>query len=166
MAPTLDETTLAACEHQTTCSVHACKHPSLHINTFTCVFSHLFTLRRTSSVFHFLSTNSRVRSWTRSDPVWDQSTLGSIPSVTGLVLLASDWPEPPSAGAARGSQPAFVRRPIWGTLPLWPQRRRWTAPLAGCSTGSPGRPGSKGHCSVPETAPWTTGGGGEMKFNC
>lgn len=114
-------------------------------------------------IFAFLSTNSPARSWTRSDPVSAQSILGSSPSLTGPVLRASDWPQPPSAGAARGSQPAFGHQPIWGTRLLWPLRRRWTAPPVGYSTGSPGRPGSKGHCSVPETAPWTTGG--RERFN-
>lgn len=111
------------------------------------------------SSFSPLSTNSQVRSWTQSGPVLSQSTLCSIPYVTSLVPLASDWPWPPSAAAARESRAVSGCPPIWGTQLLWPQRKRrrqWTDPPTGCSTGSPGRPGSGGHCSAPETAPETT----------
>lgn len=97
------------------------------------------------------SSNSPVRSWTLCGPVSAQSTLGSTPSSTGPAQCVSDWPEPPSAGAARGSPPAA--RPIWAARLLWRTGR--SAPLHGCSTCSPGRPGSKGHCSFPETAPST-----------
>lgn len=93
-------------------------------------------------------SNSPVRSWTRCGPVSARSILGSTPSVAGPARLASDLPEPPSAGAARGCPP----RPTWGTRPPW-KRTGWTGPLGGCSTCSPGRPGSKGRCSFPETAP-------------
>lgn len=129
-------------------------HLSLQLKAFVCVFP--CDIRRMFPVS--LSTNSPVRSWTRFDPALTQSIPGSIPSVIGLVLLASDWPGLPSAGAARGCRVAFVLQPTWGSLLLWPRRRRWTAPLVGCSTGSPGHPGSKDHYSVPESVPWTAEG--------
>lgn len=121
-----------------------------------------FSTKDVASLYFPLLTNSPVHSLTRSGPASGQSILGSIPSVTYRVLLASGWSGPPSAGGTTGSPAASGGRPIWGTLLFWPPRRGWTAPPAGCSTGSPGRPESEGHCSGPKTAPQTTGGkGGE-----
>lgn len=143
----LDETTLAL-------RVYTILHIILHCRwtALLICFSLLCSKKDVISLFP-LCTNSPVHSWTRSDPAWVQSNPGSIPSVSGLVLLASGWPGRPSARAARGSQAVFVHQPIWGTLLPWPQTRRWTAPLVGCSTSSPGHPESKDHYSVPETAP-------------
>lgn len=140
--------------HVSTASLHHTtrESPSLQLDSFARGGFLDYVPRRMSSVFA-LSTNSPGRSWTRSDPASAQSSPGSIPSVTGLAPHASDWPGRPWAVAARGSPVAFAHRPIWGTRLLWPRRRRWTAHLVGCSTGSPGRPGSKDHYNVPETAP-------------
>ena len=71
------------------------------------------------------STNSPVRSATRSGPASDRSTPGSIPSVTCPVLLASDWPGNPLRGGARESHSGRpVGRPIWGSPRLGPQQQR------------------------------------------
>lgn len=97
-------------------------------------------------------SNSPVHSWTLCGPVSARSILGSTPSSTCPARRVSDWPEPPSAGAARGSPPAA--RPTWAARQLWRRTGR-SAPLQGCSACSPGRPGSRGHCSFPETVPPT-----------
>lgn len=144
----LDETTLALWVYAVLhVNILHCRWTTWHVR-----FSLLCSKKDVISLFP-LCTNSPVHSWTQSDPASAQSSRGSIPSVTGLVLLASDWPGRPSAGAARGSRAVLVHQPTWGTLLLWPQRRRWTALLAGCSTSSPGHPESKDHYSVQETAP-------------
>lgn len=120
-----------------------------------------FTARRrlhqSPLLLFLLSTNSPVRSWSRSCPVWAQSSRGSIPSVSDRARLASDWPGPPSEGVARGSRAGRPAPPptTWRTPPPWPPRAGWTAPRPGCLAASPGRLKSTGHCSAPRTAPWT-----------
>lgn len=134
----------------------------LYVNAFVCIvcvcvhvsFLLMFCYEcHHQSLLPLLSTNSPVHSQTQSGPVSGQSIPGSIPSVTGQVLRASDWPGLPLVGGARGSRPVLVGQPIWGTRLLWPQQWRQRAPVAGCSAGSPGHPGSGGHCSARGTAP-------------
>lgn len=75
----------AASLHHTTCSVHACKHPSPHV--CVCVFS-CYTLRRMSSVFFFPSPLT-AQSAHGADPVQFQPKASSVPSPPWPVRLCS-----------------------------------------------------------------------------